>query len=78
MTTVEIEYCVPCGHRDHALATADDLLGAFETEVDDVRLVPGDGGIFEVRADGDVVYDKSEGGSDPAAIEAAVRERVEA
>lgn len=78
MTTIEIEYCVPCGLRDNALATADDLLDSFGQDVDDVRVVPGDGGIFEVRADGDVIYNKDESGYDPDAIDAAVRERVEA
>jgi selenoprotein W-related protein len=78
MSTIEIEYCVPCGLRENALATADDLLDTFARDVDDVRLVPGDSGIFQVRADGTVVFDKSESGYDPAAIEAAVRERVEA
>jgi selenoprotein W-related protein len=76
MTNVEIEYCVPCGHRDRALETADDLLETFAHDVDGVELVPGVGGVFHVLADGDVVYDADEAGSDPAAIRAAVTDMV--
>ncbi len=76
MTTVEIEYCVPCGLRENALQTADVILDAQGQAVDGVELVPGDGGVFEVRADGDVVFDKDEEGYDPEVIVAAVDERT--
>lgn len=64
MPTVEIEYCVPCGHREQALSTADAVLAAHAYAVDGVTLVPGDGGVFEVRVDGDVALDTDEEGYD--------------
>jgi selenoprotein W-related protein len=60
MTEVEIEYCVPCGFRDRALDVQQAILTGLETELDSVTLVMGDHGIFQVRADGTVVYDKEE------------------
>lgn len=78
MTEIEIEYCVPCGLLDHATETATALLETYGRDLDDVRLVPGHGGVFTVSVDGAVVFDKddSEAGYDLDAIEAAVEERV--
>lgn len=76
MASVEIEYCVPCGHRDKAVATADAVLEAAPHDVDGVELVPGDGGIFQVRVDGDVVFDTDERGYDREAIVDAVARRA--
>ncbi|MFB6304151.1 MAG: SelT/SelW/SelH family protein [Haloferacaceae archaeon] len=74
MTTVEIEYCVPCGLLEHAVDVQRRLLETHGRELDGVRLIPGHGGVFRVRADGDLVWDKDErGGIDPEAIVEAVR-----
>jgi len=76
MTTVSIEYCVPCGHRQRALDTADHLLEAFGQELDAVSLITGDGGVFKISVDGNLVFDKSEDPYDLDAITDNVRERV--
>lgn len=60
MTEVEIEYCVPCGHRDNAQEVQTAVLEEFGQEVDRVALKTGDSGVFKVRVDGDLVFDKSE------------------
>lgn len=60
MTNVEIEYCVPCGHRNNALDTADSLLAEFGRDLDGVAVTPGHGGVFRVSVDGKVVFDKDE------------------
>jgi len=68
MTTVEIEYCVPCGLRENALETADSILAEFGRDLDGVELTPGHGGVFKVYVDGEVVFDKDEQGYDVDAI----------
>ncbi|QLG61591.1 SelT/SelW/SelH family protein [Halorarum salinum] len=68
MTEVEIEYCVPCGMLDRAQDVQGAILDEYGEEVDRVALVTGDGGVFEVRADGEVVYDKEADEFDEAAI----------
>ena len=78
MTTVEIEYCVPCGLLDRAIETQRALLAEFGRDLDAVTLRTGQGGVFVVRADGDVVLDTDEQGYDLEAIGAAVEERIEA
>jgi selenoprotein W-related protein len=78
MTTIEIEYCVPCGLLDNATETQYSLLEEYGQDLDAVRLKPGHGGVFEVRVDGETVYDKDEheDGYDLDAVRAAVRETV--
>lgn len=78
MTDVEIEYCVPCGHLDRAQTLQGALLEEFGLELDGVRLATGDGGVFEVRVDGEQVFDKAEEGFDQEEIVDRVRERVSA
>jgi len=73
MATVELEYCVPCDFRRRALDVENTVLGALEDEIDEFRLVMGDGGIFEVRVDGETVYDKQEEAFDVDEIVRAVR-----
>jgi selenoprotein W-related protein len=58
MAAVEIEYCVPCGFLNRATDVAESLLSTFGEDVDRVSLVTGDRGVFEVRVDDVVVFDK--------------------
>jgi len=60
MTDVEIEYCVPCGHRDTAQEVQTALLEQFGQELDRVSLKTGDSGVFKVRVDDELVFDKAE------------------
>lgn len=76
MTTVAIEYCVPCGHRQRALDVADHLLETFGQELESVSIVTGDGGVFKISVDADVVFDKSEDDYDLDAITANIQDRI--
>lgn len=78
MTTVAIEYCVPCGFRESAVETQLALLDRFGRDLDGVALEPGHGGVFEVRVDDETVWDKDVHGSDLdlELIGDAVEERV--
>lgn len=76
MTTVEIEYCVPCGFRERALDVQEAILNGVETELDELALVMGDHGIFQVRVDGTVVYDKAEDELDVDGIVRSIREQT--
>ncbi|UIP01294.1 Rdx family protein [Halobaculum sp. CBA1158] len=76
MTHVEIEYCVPCGMLDRAQDVQAAILEGYGTEVDSVSLVAGDGGVFEVRADDEVIFDEESDEFDVDAIVDAVGGRV--
>ncbi len=78
MVSVDIEYCVPCGHLDRAADTQRELLETFGRRLDGVRLTTGDGGVFKVAVDDELVWDKAEDGYDLEAIVDAVGDRVSA
>ncbi len=57
---VEIEYCTQCRWLLRAAWVAQELLTTFEQELREVALVPGSGGIFEVRVEGTTVWSRKE------------------
>jgi len=60
---VEIVYCRQCRWLMRAAWMAQELLTTFEENVGEVALIPGTGGIFEVRVGDDMVWSrKVEGG----------------
>lgn len=70
MSTVEIEYCVPCGFRARAMDLAGAILNGCERDLDELSLVMGSHGVFRVSVDDAVVYDKDE---DDADVDEVVR-----
>lgn len=75
---IEIEYCTQCRWLLRAAWTAQELLTTFEGELGEVALVPGTGGVFEVRLDGETVWSRREQAAFPelAELKRAVRDRV--
>ncbi len=59
-TRLEIEYCRQCRWLLRAGWTAQELLTTFESELREVALVPGSGGIFEIRLDGETIWSRRE------------------
>ena len=78
MVAVEIEYCVPCGLLAPAMRTERALLEEFGQDVTKIVLRPSHGGVFEVRADGETIWDKEVHGGelDLNSVTDAVRERT--
>jgi selenoprotein W-related protein len=76
MTSVEIEYCVPCGFLSRAEDVQHALLTTFGESLEAVTLRTGADGVFVVRVDGVVVFDKSEDEYDVDEIARDVRGRV--
>lgn len=76
---VEITYCTQCQWLLRAGWMAQELLSTFGTELGEVALVPGTGGVFRVRVDGVLVWDRKEDGGfpDAAALKRRVRDRVD-
>ncbi len=56
---IEIEYCTGCRWLLRAGWTAQELLTTFEAELGEVALVPGSGGVFEVRLDGETLWSRT-------------------
>ena len=55
---VEIEYCTQCRWLLRAAWLAQELLTTFEQDLTGVNLKPGTGGIFEVRLNGVVLFNR--------------------
>lgn len=72
MVSVEIEYCVPCGHLAQAQQLQEQILETYGQSVDGVRLKTGDGGVFQVSVDGELIFDKADDEYDPDGILEAV------
>lgn len=75
---VEIVYCRQCRWLMRAAWLAQELLTTFEDELGEVALIPGTGGIFEIRVDGQSVWSRKEEGRFPEAkeLKQRVRDRV--
>jgi selenoprotein W-related protein len=75
---VEIRYCTQCRWILRAGWLAQELLSTFDTDLGEVALVPGTGGIFEVRIDDELVWSRKEQGRFPEAkeLKQRVRDRV--
>jgi selenoprotein W-related protein len=65
LPVVEIEYCRQCRWLLRAAWTAQELLVTFEDELGGVTLVPGTGGVFEVRLGGETVWSRKGEGRFP-------------
>jgi selenoprotein W-related protein len=71
---VEIAYCSQCRFILRAAWLAQELLMTFATDLGEVALIPGEGGIFEIRSDGEVLFSRKREGRFPEAKE--VKQKV--
>lgn len=75
---VEIEYCTQCRWLLRAAWLAQELLTTFESELAEVALRPGQGGVLDVRLDGELVFSRKREGRFPEAkeLKQALRDRI--
>lgn len=76
---LEIEYCTQCRWLLRAAWMAQELLTTFESDLGKVALVPGTGGIFEVRLNGELLFSRKEHGRFPESkeLKQLVRDRID-
>lgn len=76
---VVITYCTQCRWLLRATWLAGELLTTFTTDLDEVAVRPGTGGIFTVAIDDDLVWDRARDGGFPdlAPLKRLVRDRVD-
>jgi selenoprotein W-related protein len=60
------------------VSAAEQILNEFGGDVASLTLIPGDGGIFDVIVDGELIYSKEETGrhAEDGEVAALVRERL--
>ena len=62
---ITIAYCTQCKWLLRAAWMAQELLSTFETEIAEVALRPGTGGVFRIEIDGELVWDRVRDGGFP-------------
>jgi selenoprotein W-related protein len=62
---VTIIYCTGCNWLLRSAWMAQELLSTFSEDLGSVALVPGTGGIFEIRLDGDLIWERRRDGGFP-------------
>jgi len=75
---IEIEYCTQCRWLLRATWMAQELLTTFQSEVGELALLPGTGGVFEVRVDHEVIWSRADRGRFPEIkeLKQLVRDRI--
>ncbi|WP_280340176.1 SelT/SelW/SelH family protein [Nocardia neocaledoniensis] len=79
MPRIAIEYCTQCRWLLRAGWMAQELLTTFATDLDEVALVPGQGGVFRITLDDEQLWErKADGGfPDIALLKQRVRDRID-
>jgi selenoprotein W-related protein len=75
---VEITYCTKCRWMLRSAWMAQELLTTFSDELGEVALVPGEGGVFEIRVDERLIWSRKrdEGFPDIKHLKQLVRDEI--
>ncbi|KAK9717448.1 hypothetical protein K7432_006185 [Basidiobolus ranarum] len=75
---IEIEYCTQCRWVLRAGWVAQELLVTFGQAIGEVALIPGNSGVFQVRVDGETIWDRKLNGGFPELkdLKQLVRDKV--
>lgn len=76
---VSIAYCTQCNWLLRAGWMAQELLSTFGADLAAVTLIPGTGGIFEIRVDGEMIWERKRDGGFPdiRVLKQLVRDRID-
>ena len=75
---VEITFCTQCRWLLRAAWVAQELITTFPDELGETALVPGSGGVFEIRVDDELIWSRKQEGRFPEITELKqlVRDRI--
>lgn len=77
--SVRIAYCTQCNWLLRSAWMAQELLQTFGTELGEVILVPGTGGIFQIELGSELIWERKRDGGfpDSRALKQMVRDRID-
>lgn len=75
---LSITYCTQCNWLLRSAWMAQELLSTFAVEIGGVSLIPGTGGVFEIRLDGELIWERKRDGGFPDVkiLKQMVRDRI--
>lgn len=75
---LEIEYCQQCRWLPRATWLAQELLTTFSAELAEVALIPGSGGVFNIRLNNESIFCRKEAGRfpEPKELKQKIRDRI--
>ena len=75
---IEIEYCTGCRWLLRSAWMAQELLTTFEKELGGVTLVPSEGGVLDVRLEGQIIFSRQQKGRFPESkeLKRLIRDRI--
>lgn len=76
---ITIHYCTQCNWLLRSAWMAQELLSTFSDSIGEVALIPGTGGIFEIHADGQLLWERRRDGGfpGPKELKGRVRDAIE-
>ncbi|WP_339108695.1 SelT/SelW/SelH family protein [Thioclava sp. GXIMD4216] len=76
---ISITYCTGCNWLLRAGWMAQELLQTFTEDLAEVSLIPGYGGVYEIRLDGDLIWERKRDGGfpEPKEIKRRIRDVIE-
>jgi selenoprotein W-related protein len=79
MPRISITYCTQCHWLLRSAWMAQELLSTFGTDIGEVALKPGTGGVFEIAYDGELIWERKRDGGfpDSKALKQRVRDRLD-
>jgi selenoprotein W-related protein len=75
---IAITYCTQCQWLLRAAWMAQELLSTFGTELGEVVLIPGTGGVFQITCDDELIWERKRDGGFPdvKTLKQLVRDKV--
>jgi selenoprotein W-related protein len=76
---LSITYCTQCNWLLRSAWMAQEVLSTFSLEMQAVTLIPGTGGIFEIKLDGELIWERKRDGGFPDVkqLKQMVRDRID-
>ena len=56
--TITLEYCAAWNYLPNAVRATEEILDNYQHVIDDLKLIPGRGGVFELTVNGNLAYSK--------------------
>ncbi len=57
---VSIEYCASCNYKPQTMRVSEELLSSYQHVIEELILIPGSRGIFDVKVNDELIFSKYE------------------